>query len=604
MHKLLRKIVSLSTIVSCVAVTTAQMPTPAAQTPVPMTALGAPAVPADPSAADPAAQSLEPVRQAIARQDYPAAQAALDNAKRANPNSPNIAMYQSLIQRGQVQGVVASPEPATPPPVDVTPAFTPASPDYSNAELDPSSANESPADESIVEKAKELWENEMVRYGLLGALALIIIFVIYSILKKRRNHSEEASYDSNYGSVSTNPMGINGDQPEDLGLYSTGDDLSGGELASSSPSMDFPPPDYTSGAAGGTALSGGMEGYSVPTFDTFEEEEEEQAAPPPRPAPVKPVDEDAMINIFADDEPAPTGQDTAESVEPATAEPLGSDSMGMDFNPTKQTPLSHFPSEETVILSAPDVEPQTLSPSRNATPASSPSLSSGTVDLEDIFGSQPLPGQDASPNLLDKPYSDAAIESPSLSDSGDSDFNSQTMPTFVSAPDAGNPETETRTPPPARQRPIAEENSDSQSISFEELFGPADESSISTPAATVPEVAEPTPAPAAAAEEEDSVEDALAAALSAMAAESPDVAPPVNPAEIEVPVQSSESLDDRTERMFNDQMEKARRAVSEKNWRQAVHVLSIASALHPEHEEAKQMLKDARAEKRKSEESV
>jgi DNA polymerase III delta prime subunit len=56
--------------------------------------------------------------------------------------------------------------------------------------------------------------------------------------------------------------------------------------------------------------------------------------------------------------------------------------------------------------------------------------------------------------------------------------------------------------------------------------------------------------------------------------------------------------------MFSDQLDKARAAVAEKNWRQAVHFLSIASALHPEHEEAKQMLKDARAEKRKSEESV
>lgn len=165
------------------------------------------------------------------------------------------------------------------------------------------------------------------------------------------------------------------------------------------------------------------------------------------------------------------------------------------------------------------------------------------------------------------------------------------------------------TPPPGNQRPKPDEGSDTQSISFEELFGSPDESSITAPVAPESELPalapEPEPeSPPAQPASEDSVEDALAAALSAMAAESPDAAPAEAAPNDEAPALSTESLDDRTERMFGDQMEKARRAVAEKNWRQAVHVLSIASALHPENEEAKQMLKDARAEKRKSEESV
>jgi hypothetical protein len=100
------------------------------------------------------------------------------------------------------------------------------------------------------------------------------------------------------------------------------------------------------------------------------------------------------------------------------------------------------------------------------------------------------------------------------------------------------------------------------------------------------------------------MDDALAATIGDMASEKPfDEQPTViQPPESEGG--STESLDERSERMFREQMDKARQAVGDKNWRQAVHFLSIASALHPENEEARQMLKEARTEKRKAEESV
>jgi hypothetical protein len=64
---------------------------------------------------------------------------------------------------------------------------------------------------------------------------------------------------------------------------------------------------------------------------------------------------------------------------------------------------------------------------------------------------------------------------------------------------------------------------------------------------------------------------------------------------------SGSQIDERSEKMFKEQYERAQRAVKEKNWRQAVHYLSIAAAIHPDNEQVREQLKTARAEKRKQE---
>ena len=53
--------------------------------------------------------------------------------------------------------------------------------------------------------------------------------------------------------------------------------------------------------------------------------------------------------------------------------------------------------------------------------------------------------------------------------------------------------------------------------------------------------------------------------------------------------------------MFREQMDRAHKAVREKNWRQAVHYLSIAAAIHPDNADVREQLRVARAEKRKDE---
>jgi outer membrane protein assembly factor BamD (BamD/ComL family) len=56
--------------------------------------------------------------------------------------------------------------------------------------------------------------------------------------------------------------------------------------------------------------------------------------------------------------------------------------------------------------------------------------------------------------------------------------------------------------------------------------------------------------------------------------------------------------------MFREQYDRAQKAMSDRNWRQAVHYLSIAAAIHPDNEQVREQLKQARAEKRKQEAGV
>lgn len=59
------------------------------------------------------------------------------------------------------------------------------------------------------------------------------------------------------------------------------------------------------------------------------------------------------------------------------------------------------------------------------------------------------------------------------------------------------------------------------------------------------------------------------------------------------------NVDERSERMFRDQCVRAKEAMTKRNFKQAVHYLSIAAAIHPEDEEVRGLLREAREAKRK-----
>jgi Flp pilus assembly protein TadD len=62
-------------------------------------------------------------------------------------------------------------------------------------------------------------------------------------------------------------------------------------------------------------------------------------------------------------------------------------------------------------------------------------------------------------------------------------------------------------------------------------------------------------------------------------------------------------LDERSERMFREQWERGLRAFEEGNYKQAVHFLSIAAAIHPENQEIREKLREARERKRQQDEA-
>jgi len=582
-------LLKLATIAALASTTTfSHAQPPAAPTPPPaMAPLASPAATAESGTA------FNAVREAIARQDYNAARQALDQVRQSDPNNAGIAVYENIIERRQTQGqgigvqsplptvragVTPEPRPAATPTPAPTPVITPA-------------PVATPPPSGMGDKVKNLMENDMARYGIIGLGALIFIGLVIWFLKKRRAGAEVEEE----APAITSGLGSYGDPlaGNDMGLptsplstdYSTGPSAYG-EMPESAP--------LGGSALGGSALGGSALGSDMPAFSmpTFHSDEEEEEVAPRRPAPApKPVEDEGPVNLFDEGPQAPKAMpaelaphEPMEPVEPAPlsspAEPGSLDALGINFGGSETSPATPeslspaFDDEQTVILSQP--EP----PTSNRTPASTPSVAPGTVDLEDIFGSQPLPG---------------SVQA--------EDKNSETLPTFVSTPGADNPEDSQEMPPAQNLRPSVETSSETQSISFEELFGAPDASSMTTPSVPPAEETPAAPEPKAMGDTM-SIEDALAATIGAMADEKPFEEQPTVLESAPEEESSTESLDERSERMFLDQMEKARTAYNEKNWRQAVHFLSIASALHPEHEEARQMLKEARAEKRKAEESV
>jgi len=65
--------------------------------------------------------------------------------------------------------------------------------------------------------------------------------------------------------------------------------------------------------------------------------------------------------------------------------------------------------------------------------------------------------------------------------------------------------------------------------------------------------------------------------------------------------QARRKVQDRNEILFNDQFRRGKEAFEKRDWKKAVHYLTVASAVRPDNKELKDMLAIARQEKRKSE---
>lgn len=499
-------------------------------------------------------QAFEPVRQAIANRDFTAAAQALEQARQQYPTDRAIVTFENAIRNGMAQGTAGAPPlirtPAagvTPlPQVQATPRPTPEpTPVPADTTSDEDAGYVAPSGNKLQNLTQE---QPAVVYGAAAVLALAVIGGLIYFFKRRKATPPAAP--SIYEDETPPPGSLPAVTPDQFD-FSPG--LGASELPpaapadfSLSPAADFPAAEFTAFGETGAEPGAGMASPAateMPEFTSFglhEEEEQDQDARPAMPQRPAPAP-DADAPLNLFGDDEPTVAIPAAPA-PAPAEP---DSVSLDF------------SDDTIQLPA-------TPPPAPAKPTT-PEYTSGPVNLDDIFG-----GPTAAP--------------------ADEDPADHTLPTFVSTPHVENPEDNVELPN-QNMRPPAADDSD-KTISFDQLFGGGD---------TTPQP-KPAPAPPPQPVSDMSIEDALAATLGAMQEHSPDDAPP--PAAEPLDASTSENLDERTERMFADQMTKARAAMDQEDWRQAIHVLSIASALHPENEEAKQMLRQARAERRKAEESV
>lgn len=532
---------------------------PVAVTPFPTFA---PVAPATPGVSSEARQrAFDPVRQAIARRDFVAARQALDVLRQQYPDDPALATFEASIQSGMARGNTAPslvPTPRTSvtplPAISPTPSPTPVVTPVVERPADDAAPSPAPSVDSSGGMLQQLQQNPIVMYVIYGVIGLVVLFILLKLFRRKRE--EPASSDD---SEEVTPLP--GSIPP---VGSDSFDLSSGGLDSlaTPPSTDFS--SMTDIGAGGGAASGDLTGGATaaggaPEFTAFgfDEEEEESAPKPaftPRPAPAE-----------EDDSPL--------SFDEGPASPPVEEAPSDDLNLTPPASLDEVSFEALGIGLGDD---DTVAPAPTPAPAAPPpSQTLGEVNLDDIFGDSTPPATEDDPQ-------------------------SQTLPTFVSEPEVENPEDHVEIPGKGMRQPPADD--DDMTISFDELF------SVHKEEETSPAASAPAPAPSAAEPESSddfSLEDALADAVSDMEAMNPEGtdAAPETPA-VQPEGGSDESLDERTERMFADQMTKARAAVAAQDWRQAVHVLSIASALHPENEEARQMLREAREQKRKAEEGV
>lgn len=82
--------------------------------------------------------------------------------------------------------------------------------------------------------------------------------------------------------------------------------------------------------------------------------------------------------------------------------------------------------------------------------------------------------------------------------------------------------------------------------------------------------------------------------------EGPAAPPPAHP-DVAPSPRDKRTADERSERMFREQWDRGLRAFQEQNYKQAVHFFSIAAAIHPENEEVRAKLREARELKRQQE---
>ena len=490
--------------------------------------------------------AVQQMRQAAGGDDVEALARAIQQVEALNPAHPSLSVYRSILQNkrtsgattGSVSGATASRVVTPRPTPRPTPEPTPAVSEEVKPPPPPSSASsDSP------------WTNYLLPAGV--ALAVLVLLALAAKMFRRNKRAVVAP--ATAAAAAPAPP-LPPPAPVDLLFDPAKDDAL--EQTIIPATVDEKPivQDVAQQFASNVTPSSGPMA-PPPAFDIPNDIPAESSRTPSSFDDLPTVIE--TPGMFEEPPPQP---DEQPAPPPASSEDNDFVSFqALGLHPKKESPADEPPSAPPRLNSI-DLpsNPEDFSGARDETIAITPDNISSSITLDDIIATQNQTGGKADePPPGDRDQSASGIPTMNL---GDDDL-SETIP-FQSPP------------PPSTTTPLAP-------LDEETLHG------MDTLMINPPETPDSSPA----------LDDTQTYITP------PAVEPPPMPAGDNFYLSGGTpgTPDERSEKMFREQLDKGLKAVGERDWRQAVHYLSIAAAIHPEDESVRAHLRSARDEKKRSE---
>lgn len=494
-------------------------------------------------------KEIVPIREAIGSGNYTEAKEKLEALKKSSPDNPLIKNYENRLQGrsgSQISEEVKSPL-RTPRP-DVTP-FIPSEPVEPTPTpfVPPTPVPDGAATPTNTEDSSSegFLQSKNGKYALYGGGGLLALAIAAFLLKKRKQNDVYEDLDTSepYTPV-TEDYHVDPLAGEET-VYSQEHEETAFGTSSDAPASAEDSIFQFDSSPAVTPVTTTVEddnNISIDDFTAFSSSKEDDNNPISSEKKFThfPEQNDETVSIGNTEVNIPAEEETIAVDSPDT---VSFESLGFNFGGTSE--------EKPAVQPEPIVE---VPPSPE--PTVEPSAGTDTVNIDDLLSSMFKSVESKPEPVVEPSPTPEPIETPTLN------LDSITIPNVSPTP----------------------EQKAAKDDPFAALFAGMDTTS---PAPSV----EPTPPPTSSSK---SIDDLMAETLG-VGAITKNESPAPKP---------SESLDERSERMFNEQVTKARTAMEEKNWKQAVHFLSIAAALHPTDSEAQEMLKTARLQKKLSEESV
>lgn len=579
------------------------------------------------------------IRESYVRGDYQASLDACAQAEKIDPANASARLYRELIQRKLASGAAATK--ATPEfgtsfsasavaPRSATPAATAAPAAAAEQAVKPAAQSENSAASSEA-VSQQTRSTHMIVIG--GVAALLLTGAILLLSKRRKKQDEplpEAPISlpgelARPASATRRTAAAGASAPNLLFANLPDDDDAAGEssiaediaknlgTSSTSPSLgssfEFAIPSATDDPA--DLPEGEVSAFHETMPTVIEAPADEQQA---EPAKESEEEEDSLSLAMPElnlDQPAPAAPPapTPATAPSASAESAGEtvsfDDLGIVLLDESQSkaepapapaaapaPAPAQPHDEPIVISAdlvrPDPAPQpakTPDPGETVAQAARPE---GIIDLDDLlFGtSAGMTSTNAAP----------AVAQPAPAQPAKKDEESETL--FPPSPKPSpivEDEAETLFQPP-KMAPKSAASSDEDPDWISKTFGALEDTFHSEETLKIsPQQIGVKPQPAEDSDATRTYTPSMSAAAQSPAQDETRMAPPSTPS----PNGGEAPLDERSEKMFREQFDRGNKALADKDWKQAVHYLSIAAAISPDNEQVRSLLRQAREEKRR-----